>query len=106
VSHRSLVLASTVALLMAVSLPASAHVIQVSHPQTGETISTHNGKAFEEFKQEAAELGFDVGWVGGFHSFAAHGSGLIDACEATTGNDVVFIGAPWNEDNHCKHFGH
>ena len=90
-------------LLMAFSLPASAHVLVVTNPQTGEAVSTHQGKPWQEFKEE---VGVDVGWVGGMQSFSAHGGGLIDACEATASNGTVFIGAPWNELNQCKHFGH
>lgn len=97
---RVLVTAGT--LLLVSALPASAHVLQVTHPHSGEVVSTHGGAAWEELKEEG-----DVGWVGGMRSFAAHGGGLISACGATTdnGNDVVFIGTTWNDLNHCTHFG-
>lgn len=96
------VIVMTAVMVMALSVPANAHVIQVTNPRTGDTVSTHRGGPFEEIK----EFG-DFGWVGGMASFAAHGGGLIHACMATTanGNSVVFIGAPWNEQNHCKHLG-
>lgn len=101
---RILVLA--LAMLMALAAPASAHIIEITPPGTDGPVETHLGEAWEEFKQEADEFGMGhVGWVGGMHSFAAHGGGLIHACVALDGNEVVFIGAPWNEANHCKHFG-
>ena len=63
--------------------PASAHVITVTNPKTGEVVRE--------------------GWVGG--DGAAHGHGLITACGSLAGNDVVSISAPWNPLNNCKHFG-
>ncbi len=103
--RKLLVVVPAVALAsVAMATPANAHMIQVTNPQTGETVSTHNGKTFEEFKAWAAMNGFgDVGWVGG--GGAAHGHGLVSACEATADNDVVSISAPWNELNPCKHGG-
>ncbi len=83
---------------VAMAAPANAHIIQVTNPHTGETVSTHNGEAFEWLK----EFG-DFGWVGG--GGAAHMHGLVSACEATAGNDVVSISAPWNGLNPCKHEG-
>jgi hypothetical protein len=94
---RALVL--TGALMMTFSLPANAHVIQVTNPHSGEAVSTHKGKAFEELK----EFG-DFGWVGGFASFAAHGGGLNDACEATSDNEVVSLWGPPNPET-CPHGG-
>lgn len=85
------VLVLTCAALMAFSLPASAHVIQVTNPQSGETVSTHNGKPFEGMG----------GWVGG--GGAGHVHGLVNACRAIT-NDVVFIGTTWNPADECTHF--
>lgn len=83
---------------MALAAPASAHVIQITNPRSGETVSTHKGKMFEEFK---AELG-DYGWVGG--GGAAHMKGLVEACHALGGHPVVFIGTTWNQYDSCTHF--
>lgn len=92
-SLRVLVLAC--ALVMAFSVPASAHIIEVTNPHTGEPVSTHKGKAHEWVK----EFG-DFGWVGG--GGASHGTGLIDACHATADNAVVRIWGPPNPET-CHH---
>lgn len=71
--------------LMALSAgSAGAHVITVTNPRTGVTVTE--------------------GWVGA--DSAAHTSGLVAACMATWGNGAVSISAPWNAAlNPCKHFG-
>ena len=82
---RKLVVIPMVALAAAaMAAPASAHVIEVKHPLTNETVH--------------------VGWVGG--GGAAHGHGLIAACRnLQEGNSAVIIWAPWNAaKDPCTHF--
>jgi hypothetical protein len=81
---------------LALAAPASAHVIQITNPKSGATVSTHKGKAMEWVK----EMG-DYGWVGG--GGAGHGTGLVDACHALGGHPVVFIGTTWNPHDSCTH---
>lgn len=104
VTRTAVILSATALASVAVAAPASAHVIQVYHPVTGEQIDTHNGKNFQELKAELAEFGIYGGWVGA--GGAAHWHGLIDACRATGSNSsAVTISAPWNDLNPCKHGG-
>ncbi len=63
---------------------ASAHVLTVTNPQTGEVV--HEG------------------WVGGFSKFAPHSHGLVEACEAT-GSGAAMIHTPWNSTANCEHGG-
>jgi hypothetical protein len=63
---------------------ASAHVLTVTHPQTGQVV--HEG------------------WVGGFANFAAHSHGLVSACQAP-GSGAAMIHTPWNSPANCTHIG-
>ena len=65
---------------------ASAHVLTVD--------SQGSGAAQEER------------WVGG--NGAAHGKGLVTACEAhhAHGHSAALIDTPWNSPENCEHGGH
>lgn len=63
---------------------ANAHFLTVTDPQTGEVV--HEG------------------WVGA--GGAAHGHGLVNACEATTDSGAAaLIHTPWNSTANCEHGG-
>lgn len=100
------VLATVAALMAALAVPASAHVLVVTPPNADEPVSTHRGGPHQPIK---GLLG-DVGWVGGGSLpgqgrglltggplgtlAAAHGKGLNTACEANGSSVVAIYGPP------------
>lgn len=104
------------ALVLALALPASAHVIVVTHPATGEQISTHQGVPHQDLKDA---FGADIGWVGGpglpgqgkalltgsplGTLSPAHGDegGLTKACERDGSDVVTIFGPPFPQT--CQH---
>lgn len=80
----STIILLVVASMMLAAPGASAHLLHVEHPRTGEIIH--------------------MGWVGGEASFAPHGGGLVTACEAP-GSGAAMIFTNWNPLNGCTHFG-
>lgn len=82
------------------AMPAAAHHMTVSPHGNDKVIETWvgTGMAWETPAVEAVPDPMTT-------LFQPHARGLVSACESSRGSEVVFIGAPWNELNDCKHFG-
>jgi hypothetical protein len=94
------VLVMTCAMLLAFAVPASAHVLLVS-PKGGQATQERwigTGQAWETRAPDVVKDPMQS-------LYRSHSTGTYHACIATTGHEVVFIGAPWNDLNHCKHSG-
>lgn len=80
-------------LLAALAIPAAAHTITVTNPQTGEVaVADHwiGGFTLPEAAWDAPPV------FGPFHLPASHGHGLPMACASTEGSPAVEIKAPPN----------
>ena len=88
--HLVFALIVAVALTLAVVGSASAHNLEVTHPQTGETINEVwiGGFILPEPAQSAPPM------FGPFNLPPSHGNGLPNACQGTASSSAVSIKAP------------
>ena len=81
------------AMLVAVSSPATAHNMTVTHPNTGEVLNTQ-WIAGQPLPTQADGKGLFPHPPSGGTQSAGHREGLPNACEATAANSAVSILAP------------